>query len=657
MTILEKVQALPKSPGVYIMYDGGGTVIYVGKAKSLKHRVQQYFGLRSNRDTKVAAMLNQVADFSYIVTPSELDAFALEKNLVLKHQPHYNILLKDGKAYQYIRIDLRQEFPALEVTRRLKKDGARYFGPYFNGLRAQDIIRALQHAYPVRACNTKITSKPKRACLNRHLSICSGPCAGLVSKDDYMSFINSVVAFLNGNSAEVESVLIQEMECAAKAEQYETAILLRDMLAQLKRLTDRTIAYLPREVDIDAIGYASNGIQAAIAVFVVRGGRGIGCERFHIIDASLSLEECLVGFLTQYYTYNSRVPKEILLPVNIPEDAAIREWLNGERGSKVNLAKPERGNGRKLLETAIKNAEEFLEKEVEKEKAYHDFTLGAVEQLQKELGLSRVPHRIEAYDISNISGVNKTASMVVFLGGEPAKAHYRKFIIKTVEGADDYASMQEVLRRRLSELDSDDLSFSAVPDLILIDGGKGQLSAALEVLQEFPFALRRGGFGAPRANEDGVVDAEGGAKSFLFLNHPVTSCHPSKEGNFARAGLCSIAIISLAERNEEIFLPNNPNPIILPRHHYALRLLQRVRDEAHRFAITFHRKIRGKDMQSQLENIAGIGPAKRRELLKKLKSINAIKQASVEQLMTVPKITRADAERIAEYFRKTVSID
>ena len=600
MTIAEKVRALPKEPGVYLMKDISGTVIYVGKAKSLKNRVSQYFGQRSNMDEKVKAMVSSVADFSYIVTPTELDALALEKNLVLKHQPHYNILLKDGKSYQYIRIDMRADFPRIETTRKLKKDGARYFGPFFNGVRANDIIKALNYAYPVRICNTKITSKPKRPCLNHHINLCSAPCAGKISKDNYHAHVEKVVSFLNGNSSEVEAVLREKMQIASNSEQFEVALTLRDMLIQLTKLTDRTIAYLPREVDIDAIGYASNGIMAAIAVFVVRGGRGIGCECFHVIDASLSLEDALSNFILQYYAYNSRVPKEILLPANIDPDAAIIKWLNAERGSKVSVSKPERGDGRKLLATAERNAEEFLERFIEKERAHRDFTLGSVEQLQKELGLKHKPYRIEAYDISNISGTNSVASMVVFLGGEPAYNHYRKFIIKTVEGPDDFKSMNEVLTRRLNELSSADMSFSSCPNLILIDGGKGQLSSAFEALE---------------------LSGQG------------------------------IEMISLAKQNEEIFLPNNSVPVVLSKHNYALRLCQRVRDEAHRFAITFHRSLRSKGIKSQLEAIEGIGEVKRKALLRHFKSIDAIKEASVLNLMTVTKINKTDAEKIYNFFR------
>ena len=600
MTLAEKIKDLPKEPGVYLMKDINGTIIYIGKAKSLKNRVSQYFGQRSNQDEKVKAMVSNIADFLYIVTPTELDALALEKNLVLKHQPHYNILLKDGKAYQYIRIDTRKDFPALEVTRKLKKDGARYFGPFFNGVRAKDIIKALTYAYPVRCCATKITNKPKRPCLNHHINLCSAPCAGKVSVSAYHECVEQVVSFLNGNSKDVEALLLKKMNIASGAEQFEAAIILRDMLVQLQKLTDRTIAYLPREVDVDAIGYASNGIMAAISVYVVRGGRGIGCESFHVIDASLSLEEALSNFMLQYYTYNSRIPKEIMLPVSIADDSAIIGWLNNERGSKVNVSAPERGDGRKLLAVATRNAEVFLEKFIEKERAHRDFTLGAVEQLQKEVGLRRTPYRIEAYDISNISGTDKVASMVVFLGGEPAKSHYRKFIIKTVEGSDDFKSMNEVLSRRFAELGSNDMSFSSRPDLILIDGGKGQLSSALKAMHD--------------SGED-------------------------------------IEMISLAKKEEEIFVPGSSVSIKLPKHNYALRLCQRVRDEAHRFAITFHRSLRGKGAISKLEQIEGIGEVKRKALLKHFRSIDAIKQASLEQLMLVSKISKTDAEKIYSFFR------
>ena len=609
MDIKQKIKELPKDSGVYIMKNTQGEIIYIGKAKNLKNRVSQYF--RSDKDfpVKVKAMVSNIADFSYIVTNTELEALALENNLIKKHQPYYNILLKDGKAYPYIKINLKSEFPRLEVTRTLKKDGARYFGPYIAGIRASEIIKTLCYAYPLRTCNVNITKTPKRPCLNYHLGLCSAPCAGKINKEDYNKLIGDVTAFLNGQDDKVSKVLEQKMQNAANSEQFETAIILRDRIEMLKRLGQNTITYLNKFENIDIFAWATNGSLASIAVLMVRGGKSVGCETFHLVDVNLGMKESIEQFIPQYYL-NARVPAEIVVPCNV--DEVLNDWLNTQRQSglgvdgkgNVKIIFPQKGEKLKLLNIAQKNAELTLEKFVETEKRQYDFTLGAVEKLKDILKLEKLPRKMECYDISNISGVLSVASMVVFWNGEPDKAKYRRFRIKTVEGPNDFASMKEVLTRRFNESkkpDNKDESFSVLPDLIVIDGGKGQLSSAYQAMLEC-----------------GV----------------------------------NVPMVGLAKQEEELFVPNKMEPIILPRSHYSLKMLQRIRDESHRFAIMYHRSLRNKT-QSILHQIEGIGAVKAKILLKHFKGLDKIKSASIEDLEKVKGLTKSDIINIYKFFNES----
>ena len=544
----EKLKRLPTQSGVYVMKDISGNVIYVGKAKNLKNRVSQYFNKKVADDgytLKVKTMVSKIYDFEYFITLSEMDALALESNLIKKHQPFFNILLKDSKAYPYIKIDTKKPFPKPEIARKVKKDGAKYFGPYFAGIKAHDILKVINSAFEVRTCNLKIVNgkKAKRECLNYSLGLCSAPCTGRIDEEGYNKIIAKIIDFLNGNDNAIIKVLEDKMLKYAQHENFEKALELREEIKMVEKLKQKVVAEVPKNVEIDVFAYSTNNIAGAISLVVVRGGKIIGVKNVTTIDASLTESEILSNFIRQYYE-NSKVP-EVILTSHVLEDAnQLAEMLKTTK--KPTITKAERGYKKNLLKMAMFNAKDHLEKSSSIEKAHYDKTIGALQNLQNALNLSRLPKRMECYDISNTQGTNSVAAMVVFVNGEPAKKHYRKFKIKTVEGPNDFASLAEVLKRRFAELKKGtDASFKEKPDLIVIDGGKGQLSTCFAVLQD--------------SGED-------------------------------------IEMISLAEQFEEVFIPNNPNPIMLKRASVELKLLQSLRNEAHRFAITFHRDLRNKEM-------------------------------------------------------------
>jgi len=544
----EKLKRLPTQSGVYVMKDISGNVIYVGKAKNLKNRVSQYFNKKVADDgytLKVKTMVSKIYDFEYFITLSEMDALALESNLIKKHQPFFNILLKDSKAYPYIKIDTKKPFPKPEIARKVKKDGAKYFGPYFAGIKAHDILKVINSAFEVRTCNLKIVNgkKAKRECLNYSLGLCSAPCTGRIDEEGYNKIIAKIIDFLNGNDNAIIKVLEDKMLKYAQHENFEKALELREEIKMVEKLKQKVVAEVPKNVEIDVFAYSTNNIAGAISLVVVRGGKIIGVKNVTTIDASLTESEILSNFIRQYYE-NSKVP-EVILTSHVLEDAnQLAEMLKTTK--KPTITKAERGYKKNLLKMAMFNAKDHLEKSSSIEKAHYDKTIGALQNLQNALNLNRLPKRMECYDISNTQGTNSVAAMVVFVNGEPAKRHYRKFKIKTVEGPNDFASLAEVLKRRFAELKKGtDASFKEKPDLIVIDGGKGQLSTCFAVLQD--------------SGED-------------------------------------IEMISLAEQFEEVFIPNTPQPIMLKRTSVELKLLQSLRNEAHRFAITFHRDLRNKEM-------------------------------------------------------------
>lgn len=594
----EKLKLLPDSPGVYIMLDKEGTVIYVGKARVLKNRVRQYFHT-SEKPVKVRSMVENIADFSYIVAPSEVDALALENTLIKKHKPKYNILLKDDKMYPYIKVHTREEFPHISVTRRIKKDG-RYFGPFMGGISCKDIVDIAAKAYNIRTCVTPI-GKQKKPCLNYHLKRCLAPCAGYVTKEEYAERVEKTLSFLSGNYEDAERLLKEKMKQFADEEQFELALAARDKIAMLKRLGGRRITSMPRDVDADIWAISSNGLYAAVSLLVTRKGVMQGARTFSLEEGAGEGSEAFTSVLTQYYSAHE-VPHELILSAEADDDL-LTSYLREKREGNLTITRPKLGVKKELLDMAEKNAKEYLDKSVSQIRHKNDMTKNACERLQTLLGLKRYPKRMECYDISNISGVDKVGSMVVFTDGEADKYEYRRFRIKTVEGADDFASLREVLERRLKKLGTEEEERFAKPQLIVIDGGKGQLSAVREI--------------------------------------------------FDRLGVGDIDLVALAKQEEEIFTLSSSESVRLKKSDYALRTLQRIRDEAHRFAITYFRNLHSKrNLSSVLDEIEGVGKQKRIALLEKFKSIDKIMQASEEELCSCEGIGRELAFRIREYFQK-----
>jgi excinuclease ABC subunit C len=595
-----KISMLPEDPGVYVMLDADGNVIYVGKAKVLKNRVKQYF-YSNKKPEKVAAMVSNIADFYYIITTSEIDALSLENNLIKKYKPHYNILLKDDKTYPYIKVNLKDKFPAFSVTRKIRRDGAKYFGPFMGGVNAKDTLEIINTAFIVRTCDVKIDpDKPLKECLEYHIGRCLAPCAGLVDEKTYAERVRGAVDFLSGADEDVEKLLTEKMTKFAGLEEFELALSYRDKLKMLEKIKLKRITALNKFVDMDIIGVADNGLYAAVNALFVRGGRMQGGKSFSLEDASDGDGERIRGFITGYYTKGAEIPDEILVCSEIEDAAAVEEYLKTTYGKSVRISVPQKGVKKQLVDMAKKNAEDYLEKEIDKIKHKDDMTVEACRRLKEILSLKRYPRRMECYDISHISGVDKVGSMVVFVDGEPDKDSYRRFRIKTVEGNNDFACLKEVLKRRLDKLKSDEKDKFPRPDLIIIDGGKGQLSSV-----------------------KAVFDEEG----------------------------CDIDLISLAKREEEIFTIYSNEPVVLSHRDYCLKTLQRIRDEAHRFAITYHRQTHvRRNLASELKEIDGIGDKKRKALVDKFGGIENIKRASEDELAETEGIGKALAKTIKEYF-------
>lgn len=588
----KKLKDVPDDPGVYLMLDEGGNIIYVGKAKNLKNRLRSYFFNLSNRTAKVMAMLEHVADFRYIICASEVDALVTENNLIKKHSPRYNIMLKDDKSYPFLRIDLHEKYPTIKLVRQLKNDGAKYFGPYMQSVNIRDIFDLIHTAFPVRDCNRDLT-KPSRPCLNHHLGRCLAPCSGKVSEEEYKAQIQKVVEFLKGNDREVERVLTKKMTDFAAEENFEVALNYRNKLEVLAKLVRKQVSALPKDFNLDIFAFESNGIISTVNMLVVRGGKLVGGENFTTNCA----DEDLASYLYQYYVKNPPLCDEIVTD-GIEDVMSFESAVNNLSAHTVRVIEPKQGVRKQLLELAHSNAYDAMVKHGSEEERKILRTQGAVRQLGELLNLKTLPNRIEAYDISHISGTDKVASMVVFEGGQPKKSHYRKFKIKTVEGNNDFACMKEVLTRRLNKIGEEDESFGTIPDLLLIDGGKGQLAYAKEAQMD--------------------------------------------------TGRTDIEILSLAKREEEVFLGSAPTtPVILPKDSVALQLLQRVRDEAHRFAITFHRNLRSKHLsESILLEIDGVGKKRAAELLKRFGSVEEIKRKTAEELSEANGISSDLANKI-----------
>ncbi len=595
--IKEKLKMLPDRPGVYIMLDKYGNVIYVGKARVLKNRVRQYFH-NSPKPEKVMRMVENVADFNYIITASEIDALALENNLIKKYKPKYNILLKDDKTYPYIKVDLREKFPNFYVTRKIKKDGCKYFGPFMGGISCKDVLECCQLLFSVRLCRTAIGEKPKRECLNYHIGKCCAPCAHKISEEEYAEKVKLALSFLEGNYSRAQEILKGKMLAAAENEAFELALDYKTKILMLSKLEAKRITSINKPIDADVIAYATNGLYSAVNLLITRKGIMQGGTSFALDEAHGSEAEALTSFITQYYSVHEP-PAELIVGENAEKDfleAYFREKLN----KSVDVVQAKQGIKARLLEMANANAADFLEKSVDRIKHKDDMTINACNRLSEQLKLTRYPRRMECYDISDVSGVDKVGSMVVFVNGEAEKSSYRRFRIKTVEGADDFASLKEVLLRRLSKLGTAEEERFPKPDLIVIDGGKGQLSAVKQIFDELD-----------------VKD---------------------------------IDLISIAKQEEEIFTLNSNESVKIPRSDYSLRMVQRIRDEAHRFAVTYFRNLHSKrSLSSVLDGISGVGKQKKIALVTKFSNIERIMNATEQELAETEGIGAALAKRIKEY--------
>ncbi len=616
--VKEELKKLPNKPGVYIMHDENDTIMYVGKAINLHNRVRSYFRSNIGRGPQIDQMVRQIARFEYIVTDSELEALVLENNLIKEHSPRYNTLLKDDKTYPYIKVTVSEEYPRILFSRLMKKDKSRYFGPFTSAAAVKDTIELINKLYGLRTCNRVLPRDIglERPCLNYHMKQCCGPCTGDVSREEYRERIDKALDFLGGNYAVILNDLQTKMERASEEMDFENAAKYRDLIesvrvvAQKQKMTDSSME------DRDLIAIASDDKDAVVQVFFVRDGRLIGREHFYMTHVSENPSaEILLNFVKQFYAGTPFIPREIFLPEAIEDMEIIEEWLSNRKGSRVYITVPERGQKEKLMELAAKNAELILSKDKERIKREEGRTIGAVKEIEKLLGIKGL-NRMEAYDISNISGFANVGSMVVYEKGKPKKSDYRKFRIKTVAGPDDYACMHEVLTRRLlhgieekhdlevRDIDARFGSFTRFPDLILMDGGRGQVNICLKVLEE------------------------------LGINIPV--CGMVKDDNHRTRGL---------------YFNNVELPI--DTRSEGFKLITRIQDEAHRFAIEYHRSLRSKaQVKSSLDDIPGIGPARRKALMKNFKSIEDIREASVEDLSRVPDIPEKVAREIYAFFHQ-----
>jgi len=593
----EKLALLPNQPGVYIMKNAQGKILYVGKAIVLKNRVRSYFRSDKNHSAKVRAMVSHIDDFEYIITGSEIEALILECNLIKKYRPKYNISLKDDKSYPYVKVTVEEQFPRVLITRRVIKDGARYFGPYTNAGAMHESIKLLRRMFPIRSCRSMDVERP---CLEYHIKRCLAPCAGKVGADEYRTMIESVCLFLEGRGESVEKKLQASMLEAAEKLEFERAARLRDQLAAVKKITEKQ-KIVTGAGDQDAIGMARSELGVCMQVFFVRAGKMVGRDHFLLTGSEGEADEAvLAAFLQQYYDRAAFIPREILLPRELEEAPLLQEWLSGQKKTKVFVEVPKRGIKKDLVEMASGNALTVLKEAAAKLKQANAQTEGAVDELGRYLKLAKRPNRMECFDISHIQGSETVASMVVFEGGIPKKSDYRRFKIRSAEGKpDDFKSMREVVGRRYGELKEEDM-----PDLIVIDGGKGQLSSALEIIR--------------------------------------------------KAGHFTVPVVGLAKQFEYIFTEGEKEPIVLPRASQALYLVQRIRDEAHRFAITYHRKLRGKrNLVSVLDHIDGIGPKRRKALWDAFGSLDKMRTASVEELAGVEGMNLPAAEAVYLFFQNT----
>lgn len=615
MEIPAQVQSLldllPARPGCYLMKDSQGKIIYIGKAVNLRSRVRSYFHASAGHSPKTVHMVGRIADIEWIIVGSELEALILEMNLIKKHRPHYNVRLKDDKRYPYVKVHWASDYPTVTVTRQLQKDGSRYFGPYTSVWAVHQTLDVLRRIFPYLTCDRTITGHDERACLYFDIKLCCAPCTGQIDHAQYRAMIADLCSFLDGRTEPIITRMQAEMLQAAEELRFEKAAALRDQLRAIENVVERQKVVSPDYVDSDVVAMARSAKEACVQVFFIRGGKLIGREYFLLEGTEGTPDpEVMAGFLQQFYDQAPTVPPQVLLPHEIEETQIIRQWLATKRGDqKVELLIPREGQQQDLVQMAAENAADTLATLKAQWEADRHRQTEALAELQAALGMAGPPNRIECYDISNTQGTAAVGSMVVFERGVPNKQRYRRFAIRTVSGPDDFASMEEVLTRRFrrwqaaqeatpSPGSKPDASFSLLPDLIIIDGGKGQLGRAVSVLERF-----------------GLLE--------------------------------KLTVAGLAKQQEEIFMPGRPQAILLPRQSQGLYLVQRIRDEAHRFAITAHRNRRDKQgLASQLDAIPGIGPARRKALLTHFGSLAKIKEATVEELAAVEGLTPAVAHNI-----------
>ena len=593
--ILEKVSHLPTTPGVYLWRDKYQRIIYVGKAINLRNRVRSYVQQDVNRSVKVTAMMRRAWDVETIQTKTEMEALILEATLIKEHHPKYNIMLRDDKTYPYVKITVQEDFPRLFMTRRLERDGAKYFGPFTDVTAVHHVLRILRSYYPLRTCKSM---KVERPCLQYHMHYCEGPCMNYVTVESYRRYIDDIVALFEGKQVQVIQEITSKMEQASEDLEFELAAKYRDDLLSIQKVQEKQRMVTQRG-DMDVLGMAIDGPMACIQLFFIRSGRLLGRENYFVQHEGDGPELVMTEFIKQYYGGSTFIPKELLLPMDSVDRELFSEWFTSMKGQQVDVSVPQRGYKKDLIKMAEENALNFLAERRRQWQYTIDKSGGAVKKLAEVLDLPRLPERMECYDISHMQGAETVASMVVFEGGKPAKREYRRFKLKTVQGKpDDFASMAEIMERRYgNEKDW------PMPDLIIIDGGKGQLNAALPVIRAM-----------------GVTD---------------------------------VPVISLAKRIEEVFVEGESESIILEHHTPELQLLQQIRDEAHRFAITYHRRLRGKrNLESVLDHVEGIGPKRRKALYKHFGNLDAMRVAELEELESVEGMNKKAALAVYEFFRR-----
>ncbi len=604
----QKIDQLPNNPGVYLFKDKKGTILYVGKAGNIKHRVSSYFQKPAGKDLKTLAMLEKVAEIDTIVTDTEKEAFILENNLIKVHRPRYNVKLRDDKNYPCLRLSMEETFPTLTIVRRIKKDGSLYFGPYPSATSLRETLRLIRRLFPIRTCLDTKFSDRLRPCINYEMDRCSGPCCGKIDRNQYREIVHQVRMFLEGKNKDLVESLKKKMEEESEQLHFEKAARIRDQIEYIEHVIEKQKIVSSDFVDQDVIGFHRQDHTFVVHPLFVRGGKLLGGKGFTFPSTGLPEGEVLSSFLHQYYREGKFIPEQILIPKAIPEQDLVEQWLTGLKGKRVRIFVPIKGDKKHLLKMACENAEQFLLAKDELDQNREKL----LETLREKLHLKKVPRKIEAFDISNLQGENAVGSMVFFDGGRPDKERYRHFKIRTIEGADDYAMMYEVLLRRYQKA----VQENDLPDLVLLDGGKGQLNVAQEVFKELKVK---------------DIDLVSLAKE-----------RPLEEPRLSR----------FKKTEEKIFHPQFKEPIILGRRSALLHFLDRIRDEAHRFAITFHKKVRSREtIKSILEEIPGVGKVRQRELLKFFGSVEKIKEAKEEELANAPKMNRKSAQIVYHFFR------